>query len=182
MAHRLRRWIRRQPVLAGHVIGIAVPLAIAQVVFILHPGRELAYHARISGPLAAWLLFSFAFQGFVGRQPGGRWPLFGWCAADALFLTAVLSQVNSPLGVFVGAYLLLIVASGLAGRTSVVIFTTACSVLAYVGLLVLRPEEAHPPHYTAIGLAICLLTGLAVGYQVWRMSILREYYGERNVI
>jgi hypothetical protein len=24
------------------------------------------------------------------------------------------------------------------------------------------------------------LVGLAVGYQVWRMSVLREYYGDRN--
>jgi hypothetical protein len=51
--------------------------------------------------------------------------------------------------------------------------------IAYLGLLLLRPEEARPLHYAVFAQMTLALCGLAVGYQVWRMSVLREYYGER---
>jgi len=181
VVHRLRRWIRRQPVLAGHAIGLAVPLSIAQVVFVLHPGRDFVYHAKITGTLVAWLVFSFAFRWLIDRRPRGWWPLYGWCAADSLFLTAVLAVMVSPLGVFVSGYLLLIITSALASRTRLVAFATGSSIAGYLALLLLRPEESRPLHYAALAIATFVLAGLALGYQVWRIGVLREYYGERNV-
>ena len=47
-------------------------------------------------------------------------------------------------------------------------------------LLMLLPLEAHPPwHYAMLFEAVLGICGLAVGYQVWRLEILREYYQER---
>ena len=42
------------------------------------------------------------------------------------------------------------------------------------------PHETQPPHYIALAVVNIVLVGLVVGYQVWRMSVLREYYGDRN--
>jgi hypothetical protein len=113
------------------------------------------------------------------RRQSRKWPLYLWAAADALLLTATLSVMVPPLGIFVGGYLLLIAVSGLAGKTRLVAFTTACCMLAYVLLLLLRPLEARPLHYAVFAQITLALTGLVVGYQIWRMNVLREYYGER---
>jgi len=94
-------------------------------------------------------------------------------------LTATLSIMAPPLGIFVSGYLLLVAVSGLAGRTRLVAFTTVSCMSAYLLLLLLRPLEARPLHYAVFAQITLALTGLAVGYQIWRMNVLREYYGER---
>ncbi len=179
-AQRLRRWVRRQPVLAGHVIGLGVTLAAAQLVFALHPLRDWTYHLRISGVLAVWIAASLCFQWLMDRKRTSDWPLYLWCAADAALLAALLYFVKSPLGAFFGSYLLLIAAAGLAGSTRLVGWMTACCGLSYLALLAIHPTETQPPHYIALAIVNIVLVGLVVGYQVWRMSVLREYYGDRS--
>jgi len=178
IAH-FRRWVRRRPVLAGHVIGLGVPLAVAQIVFVSHPEREWAYHLRICGVLVAWIAASFVFQWLMDRKRTKDWPLYVWCSADAALLAGLLYFVKSPLGAFFGSYLMLIAAAGLAGSTRLVAWTTFCCCLSYLLLLAVHPEEKQPLHYIALALVNFALVGTAVGYQVWRMSVLREYYGER---
>jgi serine/threonine-protein kinase len=177
---RARRWIRRQPVLAGHIIGLGAPLAVSQVVFAMHPQRDWSYHLRISTVLVAWIMASCFFQWLMDRKRTSRWPLYVWSTADAALLAALLYCVSSPLGAFFGSYLMLITAAGLAGSTRLVAWTTACCCLSYLVLLAVHPTETQPPHYVALALVNFVLVGLAVGYQVWRMSVLQEYYGERN--
>ena len=53
------------------------------------------------------------------------------------------------------------------------------SIVGLLLLFLLRPEEAQPLHYAIFAQVTIALAGLAVGYQVWRMNVLREYYGER---
>ena len=48
-------------------------------------------------------------------------------------------------------------------------------------LFVLRPDLGSPWHYALLFEAVLLITGLCVGYQVWRLEILREYYEERRI-
>jgi serine/threonine-protein kinase len=175
----LRRSVRRQPVLAGHLMGVGMALAVAPFVIVLGPPRALSYHVRVCGTLILWLLFNPAFHWLTERRRREGWPLYVWYAADALFLTAVLSGMASPLGALVCGYLLLIVTAGLAGQTQLVGFTTISSMLAYCGLLMLRPDAA-PPDYALVALATMGITGLVVGYQVWRMGVLRDYYGDRQ--
>jgi serine/threonine-protein kinase len=176
---RARRWIRRKPVLAAHLIGLSAPLAVGQVVFAFHRARDLVYHGRLCGMLVLWMAASVLCQWLMERQRTLRWPLYLWAAADALLLTAMLSLMVPPLGVFVGGYLLLVAISAMSGQTRLVAFTTVISMLAYLLLLLLRPEEAPPLHYAVFAQITLALTGLAVGYQIWRMNVLREYYGER---
>jgi len=175
-----RRWVRRKPVLAAHVIGLAVPLVIAQVVFLLHPASEWAYHLKVSGVLILWIAFSFVFQWLMERQRTSQWPLYLWCTADAALNTAVLGLLTSPLGGFVANYLVMIAAAGLAGSTRLVAWMTACCSVGYLAVSCFHPAAAEPAHYIVLSLINFVLVGLLVGYQVWRMSVLREYYGDRN--
>jgi hypothetical protein len=69
--------------------------------------------------------------------------------------------------------------TALAGATRLVLFTALSSMLALLLLFLLRPEEAHPLHHAIFAQVTIALAGLAVAYQVWRMNVLREYYGER---
>jgi hypothetical protein len=161
---------------------LGAPLLIAQVVFALHPQSDWLYHLKVTGVLSLWLIVSLVFQVLMQRQRSQPWPLYAWLAADAAMLTAMLCQLVSPLGLLVGGYLLLICAAGLAGRTRLVAFTTASAVAAYLVLLALRPEEALPPHYALVAGTILVLAGIIVGYQVWRIEVLREYYDDRRGI
>ena len=174
----LRRWIRRQPVLAWHTLSLLTLLVLTQVIFALHPERDLIYHLQVCGVLVTWLAACAGLQWLMDRETGG-WSHYFWSAADTLFLTALLSLIAAPLGPLPGSYLVLVCAAGLFFQTRLVAFTTAMCMLAYAALLLLRPEEARPLHYALLFEATLWITGFVVGYQVWRMRVLRDYYEER---
>jgi serine/threonine protein kinase len=176
---RFRRWMRRAPVLAWHLIGLGVPLAVTQIVFALHPARDMAYHLQVSGVLVLWMLVCLICQWLLSRERSTSWAHYFWSGVDTLFLTGLLSLVSPPLGPFLGSYLVLICASGLFFQSRLVAFTTGAAMFAYALLLALRPSEAPPPHYALLFATSLLITGLIVGYQVWRMSVLRDYYNDR---
>jgi serine/threonine protein kinase len=179
IAQRLRRWVRRKPILAAHWIGLSASLLLVQLVYLVHPERDLTYHLRFCGVQIIWLIVSLLCQRSLEQRGPSQMPLLAWAAADALLLTWLLSFIKSPLGTFIGGYFILIAISGLASSTRLVIFTTAASMLAYLGLMLLRPELLQPPHYALFAQLTLALAGLAVVYQVWRINVLRDYYGER---
>jgi serine/threonine-protein kinase len=179
LGQRFRRWMRRAPVLAWHLIGLAVPLAVAQIAFALHPARDMTYHLQVTGVLTLWISVCLICQWLLSRERSTSWAHYFWSGVDALFLTGLLSLVSPPLGPFLASYLVLICASGLFFQSRLVAFTTGATVLAYGLLLALRPSEAPPPHYALLFATSLLITGLIVGYQVWRMSVLRDYYNDR---
>lgn len=176
---RFRRWMRRAPVLAWHLIGLGVPLAVTQVVFALHPARNVPYHLQVSGVLVLWMIVCGICQWLLARERTTAWAHYFWSGADALFLTALLSLVAPPLGPFLSSYLVLVCASGLFFQARLVAFTTGATIIAYGLLLLLRPSEIPPPHYALLFVTSLLITGFVVGYQVWRMSVLRDYYNDR---
>jgi serine/threonine-protein kinase len=176
---RFRRWMRRAPVLAWHLIGLGVPLAVTQLVFALHPARNVPYHLQVSGVLVLWMIVCGICQWLLARERTTAWAHYFWSGADALFLTALLSLVAPPLGPFLSSYLVLVCASGLFFQARLVAFTTGATIFAYGLLLLLRPSEIPPPHYALLFATSLLITGFVVGYQVWRMSVLRDYYNDR---
>lgn len=176
----LRRWMRRQPALAWHLIGLGTLVALAQGIYLVRWHHDLAYHFRVSGVLLVWAAACLVLQWSIERWRESAWPHYLWSVADAALLTALLSQVVGPLGPLLGGYLVLVCASGLFSRTRLVATTTVSAILGYIVLLLLRPEEAVPLHYAVLFLATLAITGLVIGYQVWRMGILREYYDDRR--
>jgi eukaryotic-like serine/threonine-protein kinase len=177
---RLRRWMRRQPVLAWHALCLGSLLLLMQGIFLAHPERELAYHLKISGIVCVWLAVSYLCQWMQSRERDAPWSHYFWLGADAALLTALLSQLDPSPGPLVASYFVLICISGLFFETRLVAFTTAAVALASLVLFFLRPAEAEPLHYALLFMASLVMTGCVVGYQVWRMGVLREYYDERR--
>lgn len=177
---RMRRWMRRQPVLAWHVICLGFLLALIQVIYVGHPLRDLSYHVRVSGVLGLWLVASVGCHWLQRRDDRAAWWHQFWIGTDAAFLTILLSLLAPPLGPLLGGYLALICISGLFFQTRLVAFTTAAALIASVVLFFLRPEEARPLHYAVLFETSLVMTGFVVGYQVWRLSVLREYYDDRR--
>jgi len=177
---QLRRWMRRQPVLAWHTLCLGSILLLMQGIFLAHPERELAYHLKISGIVCVWLAVNYLCQWMQSRERDAPWSHYFWIGADAALLTALLSQLDPSPGLLVASYFVLICISGLFFETRLVAFTTAAVALAAFVLFLLRPAEAEPLHYALLFLASLVMTGCVVGYQVWRMGVLREYYDERR--
>jgi predicted Ser/Thr protein kinase/uncharacterized membrane protein HdeD (DUF308 family) len=177
---RLRRWMRRQPVLAWHVLCLGLLLLLTQFIFLAHPARDLVYHFKISGIVGLWLGVSYVCQWIQNRERDAPWSHYFWIGADAALLTALLSQIDPTPGPLLASYFVLICVSGLFFQTRLVAFTTAAVVLASVVLLFLRPAEADPLHYALLFEASLVMSGFVIGYQVWRMSVLREFYDDRR--
>jgi hypothetical protein len=152
---------------------------VGQLVFIVHPGREFDYHLRLCGMLVLWMMASLFCQWLLQHRRARGWPLYVWAATDAFLLTVTLAQMAGPLGLFVGGYIVLVTISALAASTRLVLFTALSSMFALLLLFLLRPEESQPFHHAIFAQVTIALAALAVAYQVWRMNVLREYYGER---
>jgi eukaryotic-like serine/threonine-protein kinase len=181
IGQRFRRWMRRQPVLAWHVVCLGALLVFVQGIFALHPDREIVYHLVVSGLIGALLAVACACQWFQSRSKDPTWLSYFWMTADAALITALLARLVAPLGPLLSSFLALICVSGLFFQTRLVAFTTAMTVLASLLLFTLRPEEAHPLHYAFCFETTLIIAGLVVGYQVWRLSVLREFYDDRRV-
>jgi serine/threonine-protein kinase len=180
IGQRFRRWMRRESVLAWHVLCLGLVLLLIQAIFLVHPARDLAYHLKISGIVGLWLALSWACHLLLVRQRDAPWSHYFWLAADAAMLTALLANLDTRLGPLVGSYLALVCVSGLFFQPRLVAFTTATAAAAAVVLFALRPEEATPLHNAFLFLTSLVMTGFLVGYQVWRMGVLREYYDDRR--
>ncbi|QDU25555.1 Serine/threonine-protein kinase PknB [Anatilimnocola aggregata] len=178
--HRLRRWGRREPVFAAHLMSLAFVLLLAQFIFIGHAGRDWDYHWPICGTILGWMIACGLLQTMARRQQTTEAISYGWSVVDVVFLTGLLSLLVAPLGLLFGSYHVLICAASLYFRTRLVVVTTALAMLGSTLLLIARPAAAGPWHYGVALEATLALTGMLVGYHVWRLGILRDYYEERR--
>ena len=95
--------VRRKPVLAAHWIGLAVPLVVGQIIFLLHPERQLVYHARLCGVIGLWMLVMQCVDIFWVVRPT---VFFGEGAAGQLHLSWVdFAGVLGPVLLFFGLLL-----------------------------------------------------------------------------
>lgn len=178
--HRLRRWGRREPVFAAHLLGLAFVLLLIQLIFMGHSGRDVQYHLTICALLVAWMIVSWLLQQIAHRRQAGEVASLAWNVADVGFLTGLLYLLVAPLGLLFSSYHVLICAASLFFRTRLVITTTLLSMAASTLLLVLRGSDAGPWHYGLFLEATLALTGFFVSYHVWRLGILRDYYEDRR--
>lgn len=184
---QLRRWVRREPVYVAHLFGLSFVLILAQAIFASHSDRDLHYHLQVTGLLVAWLLVCWVWQQITRRQPGYSqqertldFVSYAWSIADVVFLTGLLALLVAPLGLLFSSYHVLICAASLFFRTRLIVVTTALAMFASTLLLIFRRGDTGPWHYGLFLEATLALTGFFVGYHVWRLGILRDYYEERR--
>lgn len=176
----MRRWARREPVAAWHLGGLTFMFLLVQLIFLLHPRRELVYHLFVCAPLLGWILSCFVLQQVARQRQFGPLVPYLWSAVDVIFLTATLASLSTPTAILLSSYLILICASGLFFRTRLVAFTTLAAIAGSIALLLYKPEEARPLHHALVFEATLAIAGFVIGYQTWRFGVLREYYEERK--
>jgi serine/threonine-protein kinase len=175
----LRRWGRREPVVAWHLGGLGFILLLVQLIFVLHPESNWQYHLQVCAPLVAWLMGCLVLQ-FAVRSEQLRQPAhYLWSAMDVLFLTLALASLTTPIAILMSSYLILICASSLFFQTRLVAFTTILCIVGSSLLLAFNPVARNPLHHALTYEAVLAIAGFVVGYQVWRFRVLREYYEDR---
>jgi serine/threonine-protein kinase len=200
---RLRRWNRREPELVARLGGLTLVALIAQYnYYFISATPNFWHHYTIQGVLALWAISAVVFQMMMRSGWHSDIVRVLWSVADIAFLTLELklfeqvtmaargegSVVRVETTLLVG-YPLLIAASGLWWRVSLVWTTTALAMAAYGWLYIdaaLRwqgghlqwvpsPDLQHPN----IFLAALLVTGYVVARQVRRILLLSQYYEHR---
>ena len=179
LGQKLRRWGRREPVLVAHLGGLLSILLLVQGIFAAHTGRDVAYHLRVCGLLGSWIIACWGLPQLAKFVSTRRWLPWAWSVVDVVFLTSVLAILAAPLGTLLCGYHMLICASGLFFSVRLVGLTTGLSLLGCFVVAVLRGADVGPWHYVLYLEATLVLAGLLVGYQVWRLGVLRDYYEDR---
>lgn len=151
-----RRWTRREPALAVHLIALAIITLIVQVPEWVSPGRSET-HLTVISTLAVWALLSIMFQRLISA--GWSFMRRSWIAFDAAMFTIAVANGRGPFESLVAGYALMIVASSMWYKPRLVAVTTAATVLSYCVLLSVKGSEQTPTHYPFLVVGILIVTG-----------------------
>lgn len=176
---KFQRWFRRQPALASRLSAIVLSAGIIQTVYSTQ-GTDFNYHFKIMTIFCLWGILALFFQwGLDHLQNKGK-VRFCWAAADVSLLTGLLILVDSPIGILLIGYPMLIVAAGLFFYVRLVFFTTTLSMLAFAILVFLRPELTELWQYPVIYAVVLAILGTITAYQIFRVRVLSRYYELRR--
>jgi serine/threonine-protein kinase len=178
--HRLQRWVRREPALVSRLFGLSVVTAIVQVNYSFAAVSQ-RQHWSIMAVLATWALLSFILQRLLATDKLAKLVPFCWAATDAALFTALLTLAEGPVDSLLAGYPLLVAASGLWFRVRLVWFMTGICISAFIYLLATdRLASTLPQHYPGIFVAITLIIGAIVAYQVFRIRVLSKYFERKG--
>lgn len=175
----LRRWIRRQPMLAAHLGTLVLVESFRQTKYMFGADADYSswrYHMTFSLLMVVWIAACFVFQWLLARPRTCEAARFLWSTADTVLVALCLSIARAPTELLFATFALLIVGSGIYFRVRLVVFTTFICISAPIVLLLLRPEAAPPGHYVAVFVAVLGTIGVIVGYHVQRLRVLGRYY------
>ncbi len=178
---KLKRWFRREPALVCRLAGVAATAAIVQIRYFFVQDVTPDYHYRIMSLFGLCAAMAFLFQRLLNNDSFAQAARFGWAASDVLIITSLFYLSPPPIGPILIGYPLIIAAAGLFFLVRLVLFTTVLSLLAFAGLLLLRPQiiAAERPHYLLIFAVVLAVQGLITAHQVYRVRALSRYYERR---
>ncbi len=180
LIQKFRRWGRREPALVTHLASLGVAATVVHLSYLASTVKS-EFHAPIMSLILSWAACSVLFQKLMNRESLATAIRPIWSGVDVAFLTAVLYLADEPLGPPSIGYPMLIIASGLFFRVRVVWFTTAVALIGYVYLVIHRPDDNVPIHYPYIYGGVLAIVGLVIGYQVYRVRALSQYYENRQL-
>ncbi|MAT15975.1 MAG: serine/threonine protein kinase [Planctomyces sp.] len=173
--HRFKRFVRRELPLVVRLTAIGMAAAIVQGRYMVLGADELL-HRKVMMIFCLWALAVCGFQWLVNRNRMPNFTRYGWATADVLILTWMFSLLADPLGPLPSAYALLIVASGLFYRLSLVTVTTILSIVCYGFLLWVQMQTEGLMFFGVIYEMLLLIFGVITGYHVRRMNLLNQYF------
>jgi serine/threonine-protein kinase len=187
---RLRRWTRREPEVVSRIGGLALMSLLTEFNHqMFSPGRNHTVHYKVQGTLFCWAISALFFQ-FLWRR-GWRSDRLRmiWSSADLVFLTLALQLLEGLESTLLVGYPLMIAASGLWFRVSLVWFTTGLAIFCYLILYAETAIDWSMPFptwlrddlsYANVYIAGLVLTGFVVARQVKRILALGRYYENRK--
>lgn len=179
LSQRFQRWFRRQPALVSRLTAIIFSTGIIQTVYSTQ-GTDFNYHLKIMSLFCLWAIVSLFFQWGLDHLKNKEKVRFCWSAADVTLLTGLLVLADSPIGILLIGYPMLIVASGLFFYVRLVLFTTILSMLAFSVLVIKRPELVELWQYPVIYGMVLAILGMITAYQIFRVRVLSRYYQLRR--
>lgn len=176
---KFQRWFRRQPALATRLSAIILSTGIIQTVYMTQ-GVDIHYHLQVMTIFCLWAILSLFFQWGLDHLRNKEKVRFCWSAADVSLLTGLLVLADSPIGILLIGYPMLIVSAGLFFYVRLVLFTTVLSMLAFSVLIILRPELVELWQYPVIYGMVLAILGMITAYQIYRVRVLSRYYEFRR--
>lgn len=174
-----QRWFRRQPALASRLSAIVLSTGIIQTVYSTQ-GVDFYYHLKVMTLFCLWGILAVFFQWGLDHLSNQKKVRYCWVAADVSLLTGLLVMADSPVGILLIGYPMLIVSAGLFFYVRLVLFTTVLSLLAFAVLVLLRPELVELWQYPVIYGMVLGILGMITAYQIYRVRVLSRYYELRR--
>ncbi len=182
LSARLRRWARREPALASRAAMLLACMLIAQVYYQLFQPNTLQLHLEVQSLLGAWIACSFVCQRLLDRPRWAEFTRYLWVSLDVGLFSLLAFRAeyfDTPVMI---TYPLLVAASGLWFRTTLVWCTAGLCVVSYTLLLV--ESTARQGALTQANLHVIFLIGVILmavvtAYQVERVRALSRYYEHR---
>lgn len=185
---RFRRWSRREPSLAGHLVGlglIELTRALSYGVEVNFYGGLLKEYLRYTYIILLWAFACFCLQKLQNAlqksNKGTSFANFAWAAADITFLTVILWIADGDIGPLYVAYPLVIVVSGLFSRVRMVAFTTIVCLISFSVVFWKQNVDTENSHYGVVGFAAIVVIGYVMSLLVHRIRLLnRLFEGEKT--
>lgn len=179
LAQRFQRWFRRKPALVSRLSAILLAIGIIQTVYSTQ-GVDLTYHLQVMALFVLWGVLVVFFQFGLDYFPNKKRVRYCWSAADVCLLTGLLVLADSPIGILLIGYPMLIVSAGLFFYVRLVLFTTVLSLLSFALLVMVRPELVALWQYPVIYAMVLGILGMITAYQIYRVRVLSRYYELRR--
>ena len=180
-SRRIRKWTIQEPVLAAHLSATVVMILFVLLNFFVfgHRGggapENLQIALRHIAILCGWAFAAFILQKAHGRYRWRTAILCVWAAINPIFLTLTIAMNEPPRGTLFSLYFLLIVSVCFFRRISLVIVTSAFSLLGFLIMAInLSPQEKAAPSYFVIFAVNLVLTGTLSGFLAARLKWLSE--------
>lgn len=170
----LKRWYRRKPALASRWGSMLIGGAILHV-SAWAGNTQWDHHVDILQLLGLWAATSWLFQSMQRIERQATLATYLWLTADAIFITRLLIVADPPIGPLIIVYPMLITATGLFFRESLVMFVTSVSLVSYATFLWYRPDEVTHWHYPLIFAAVMVVIGCIIAHQVNRIRTLSRH-------
>ena len=170
IAERLLRWWRREPALVGHLLGIGVTLAIVLA------NSDTWYPPIRIGLLVGWMFGAWVFQRCANIQRQREAAHIGWLACDIAVYTLLIYLADSPRGLLLIGYPMMICISGMFYRVH---YTVIATLLSIIGFLVLCATVTDPINsrsdFVEIYLSGLAILGLCLVSMIHRVRSLTDY-------
>ncbi len=175
---RIHRWTRHRPGLAATLVTVGVFYAYHLIVDSagLLPNDDF-FKTTVSIVVLLTVFNAWFWQHWLRRTQGAAWTLYAWTTGEVALLTCLLMAGDGASSGLIPAYFVLVAASGLRCRPTLIGYVTTLSVAGYVSLWAwpIRATQETVTPLVAIPtlLALCLV-GLIQYIALSRSSVSLE--------